>query len=66
VAPITAIVAGSEDLAARRAALGAADHARIAADRSAIRVVDLSDAGHNVIRYRPDEVSDAILEASGN
>ena len=65
-APITAIVAGGEDLAARRAALAAADHARLAAGHSGIRVVDLSDAGHNLIRYRPDEVSGALLEAAGN
>lgn len=63
-APVTAIVAGGEDLAARRAALAAADHARLGANRSTIRVLDLSDAGHNLMRYRPAEVSRAILAAA--
>jgi pimeloyl-ACP methyl ester carboxylesterase len=63
-APVTAILAGSEDQAGRAARLAALDRARQSAGLPSIRVVDLSPAGHNLMRYRPDEVSAAILEVA--
>jgi len=60
--PIVALLAATADATVRRAGLDAIDRARAAADREPVRRVDLSAAGHNLIRYRPAEVSGAILE----
>jgi len=63
-APIVAIVAGGEDANGKQAALKAADDARRRAGLAPIRVVDLGDVGHNLMRYRPVEVTEAIVAAA--
>ena len=62
-ARITAVIAGSEDATARRAALDEVNRARRATGLPAIRPVDLAPSGHNLMRYRPAELSAAILAA---
>lgn len=66
-APVTAIVAddGAAPAAAqiRAAALARASSARVAVGRDAIHTVVMGHTGHNLMRYRPDEVSAAILSA---
>ncbi|MGH2465662.1 MAG: alpha/beta fold hydrolase [Candidatus Limnocylindrales bacterium] len=59
--PVTVLLAGTEDPAGRRAALDAIDRLRAEAGLGALRRIDLSTAGHNLLRYRPAEVSHAIL-----
>ncbi len=63
-APIVAIVAGGEEAQGKRAALARVEDARWAAGLAAIGVVDLGNVGHNLMRYRPAEVSAAILAAA--
>ncbi|HEY7591338.1 MAG TPA: alpha/beta hydrolase [Candidatus Limnocylindrales bacterium] len=60
-APIAALVAAEDEAGTRRAALAAVQQA-VTAARSAIRVVDLGDVGHNVMRYRPRDVTETILD----
>ncbi len=60
-APIVAIVAGGDESASRRTDLAEVDLARRRAGLAATRVVDLGNVGHTLMRYRPDEVSAAIL-----
>jgi pimeloyl-ACP methyl ester carboxylesterase len=64
LAPVVALVAGGDEAGGKRAALTVADEARRRAGRTAIRVVDVGNVGHNLMRYRPDEVSAAILAAA--
>lgn len=59
-APIAALVADDE-AEARLAPLEAASAARAAAGRGSIVAFDLGAIGHNLMRYRPDEVTGAIL-----
>ncbi|OGO55986.1 MAG: hypothetical protein A2V85_04205 [Chloroflexi bacterium RBG_16_72_14] len=64
-APVTALVAvGAGDAEARIAELRRCGSARLAAARSPIRATGFPDA-HNLIRYRPAEVADAILRVAG-
>lgn len=63
-APVVAIVAGGGESAGKRAALASLAVARNAAGLTGIRVVDLGDAGHNLMRYRPAEVTATILAAA--
>ena len=63
-APITAILAASEDPAGRSARLLELTAARRSSGLPGIRVIELADAGHNLMRYRPAEVSAAILDAA--
>jgi pimeloyl-ACP methyl ester carboxylesterase len=63
-APIVAIVAGAEEAAGKRAALAEVDEARRRAGLTRIKVVDLGEVGHALMRYRPAEVSAAILAAA--
>jgi pimeloyl-ACP methyl ester carboxylesterase len=63
-ATVVAIVSGGEESAGKRAALAALDAARSGAGLTGIRVVDLGNAGHNLMRYRPAEVTAAILAAA--
>jgi len=60
-APVTALVSADDELASRAAALAAASRARAAAGLTAIERVDFPHDGHNLMRYRPDAVSAAIL-----
>jgi pimeloyl-ACP methyl ester carboxylesterase len=62
--PIVAIVAGGEEAQGKRAALARVEDAGRAAGLAAIGVVDLGNVGHNLMRYRPAEVSAAILAAA--
>ena len=63
-APIVAIVAGGEETGGKRAALHEVDEARRRAGRAGIRVVDLGNVGHTLMRYRPAQVAAAILSAA--
>jgi pimeloyl-ACP methyl ester carboxylesterase len=63
-APVTVLLAGSDDRAGRAARLDELDRARRVAGLAPIRVIEMADAGHNLMRYRPAEVSAAILAAA--
>ena len=60
-APVMAMPASDDESGSRAAALALASAARVQAGRDPIRSVDAGHTGHNVMRYRPDEVSAAIL-----
>jgi hypothetical protein len=60
-APIVALRAGDDSEGDRARALAACSNARIAAGRDPIRVEEFERDGHNLMRYRPDAVSAAIL-----
>jgi pimeloyl-ACP methyl ester carboxylesterase len=64
-APVTALIAADDETGSRVRALTLADAARAAAGRPAIRRVSFGRDGHNLMRYRPDEVTAAILAAAG-
>jgi hypothetical protein len=49
----------------RAAALAEVSAARQRAGRAAIGITSLPHVGHNLMRYRPDEVTGAILAFSG-
>ena len=64
-APVTALIAlGSADNGARLAELRRCGEARAAAGRPPIRLAGYPGVGHNLMRYRPAEVTAAILEAA--
>ena len=64
-APVAALVAlGSGDNGARLAELRRCGEARGAAGRSPIRLAGYPGAAHNLMRYRPAEVTAAILEVA--
>ena len=64
-APVTALIAlGSADNSARLAELRRCGQARAAAGRTPIRVAGYPGVGHNLMRYRPAEVTAAILDAA--
>jgi pimeloyl-ACP methyl ester carboxylesterase len=60
-APIVALVAGEDESGSRQRALDAASTVRVAAGREPIVATTVGHAGHNLMRYRPDEVCTAIL-----
>ena len=60
-APIVGLVA-DDATGSRAQALASVSIARDAAGGSPIRVVDLGQVGHNLMRYRPREVAAAILD----
>src|SRR4029077_8666018 len=60
-APVTAMLAADDETGSRARALARADAVRQAAGRSPIRRVSFGRDGHNLMRYRPDEVTAAIL-----
>jgi pimeloyl-ACP methyl ester carboxylesterase len=64
-APVTAIVAADDESGSRAAALARPSAARVEAGRDAIRAVVIGHSGHNLMRYRPDEVCAAILALAG-
>jgi uncharacterized membrane protein len=68
-APVIALVAlGAGDPAAtdlRLAELRRAAAARVAAGRGAVRVAGFPNIGHNLMRYRPADVTSAILAPAG-
>jgi pimeloyl-ACP methyl ester carboxylesterase len=59
-APVIALIASDDEAGTRRAALAAASAAREADYRTPIRVVAADAPGHNLMRYRPADVVDAI------
>ncbi len=63
-APVSVILAATEALAARSRSLDAIDQARAARRLPPLRRIDVSSAGHNLMRYRPVEVTAAILAAA--
>jgi pimeloyl-ACP methyl ester carboxylesterase len=65
IAPIVAIAAADDEEGSRERALTAASDARAAAGRSRIRAASFGRDGHNLMRYRPEAVSAAILSVAG-
>jgi pimeloyl-ACP methyl ester carboxylesterase len=64
-APIEALAAADDGSGGREPALAAASVARVAAGRSPIAHLSFPLVGHNLMRYRPDDVSAAILSVAG-
>ena len=64
-APVTALIAADDEEGSRAKALAAASSARAAAGRGRIRAASYPHDGHNLMRYRPDAVSAAILSVAG-
>ena len=64
-APVAALVAGFDETGTRGAALAAASAARAASGRSRIQAASFDRVGHNLMRYRPEAVSAAILSIAG-
>jgi pimeloyl-ACP methyl ester carboxylesterase len=60
-APVHALLAADDETGSRAAALAAVSSARERAGRDPITVSRFAGAGHNLMRYRPIEVSAAIL-----
>ncbi len=63
-AHVTALTAGDDGDGTRARGLDAASAARVAAGRDPIATVPFGPIGHNLMRYRPDDVTAAILAAS--
>jgi pimeloyl-ACP methyl ester carboxylesterase len=63
-APVTALVAADDELGSRAAALADASRARVVAGQAAIERLDFPHDGHNLMRYRPDAVSAAVLSVA--
>ena len=64
-APVSAILAADDETRSRLHALAAVSAAREATGRAAIRRISFGHDGHNLMRYRPNEVAAAILAADG-
>ena len=60
IAPVVALIAADED-GSRATALADASAARVATGRTAIALTPFKHDGHNLMRYRPDAVTAAIL-----
>lgn len=63
-APVTALMAADDETGSRSAALAAISRARTSGGGSSIEHVDFAHDGHNLMRYRPDAVSAAILSVA--
>jgi hypothetical protein len=63
-APIVALAAADDETGSRALALTAASDARAAAGRGRIRAASFGHDGHNLMRYRPEAVSAAILSVA--
>lgn len=61
-ARVVALVAADDETGSRARALREVSDAREAAGRDPIRSVSFPRDGHNLMRYRPDEVTAAILD----
>ena len=64
-APVVAVAAADDETGSRARALAAASKARAAAGRGVIRSASFEHDGHNLMRYRPEAVSAAILSVAG-
>jgi len=60
-APMIALVATADDAGARAGTVAAVSDALVAAGRSAIGVRAFESVGHNLMRYRPTDVTDEIF-----
>lgn len=60
-APVVALTAADDGMRSRDRALAEASAARVSAGRTSIPVTAFPHDGHNLMRYRPDAVSAAIL-----
>jgi pimeloyl-ACP methyl ester carboxylesterase len=65
-APIAALVAAEDEARSRGPALERVQAAVAAAGRPPIRVARFPTTGHNLMRYRPDQVTAAILQAESS
>ena len=63
-APIVALLAADDHDAGRARALAEASVARVAAGREPITLAPSGSHGHNLMRYRPDAVSAAIVSVA--
>ena len=64
-APVVALSTADDEEGSRGRALATASAARVAVGRDAIAVTRFDRDGHNLMRYRPDAVSAAILALAG-
>lgn len=64
VAPVVALLSGDDEEGRRSAALADVQRIRAAAGLPAIREERFPHAGHNLMRYRPDDVAAAIMASS--
>ena len=64
-APVVALSTADDEEGSRGRALATASAARVAVGRDAIAVTRFDRDGHNLMRYRPDAVSAAILAFAG-
>jgi pimeloyl-ACP methyl ester carboxylesterase len=64
-APVAALLAADDATGSRAAALAAVSGARVAAGIPPIETVAFGHDGHNLMRYRPEAVSAAILSVAG-
>jgi pimeloyl-ACP methyl ester carboxylesterase len=64
-APVVALIAADDEEGTRTKALSAASAARADAGRGRIRAASYPHDGHNLMRYRPEAVSAAILSVAG-
>jgi pimeloyl-ACP methyl ester carboxylesterase len=64
-APVVALLAADDDAGGRATALAQASGARVKAGRPPIALAEFPGIGHNLMRYRPQAVSAAILSIAG-
>ena len=64
-APVVAMVAADDEEGSRAKALAAASAARVDVGIDRIRATSFRHDGHNLMRYRPEAVSTAILSVAG-
>ena len=64
-APVVALAAADDEEGTRASALDMASRARVAAGRDSIVATSFRHVGHNLMRYRPEAVSAAILSVAG-
>jgi hypothetical protein len=60
-APIVALVAGDDESQSRELALAVASDRRVASGWEPIASASFGHVGHNLMRYRPQEVCAAIM-----
>jgi pimeloyl-ACP methyl ester carboxylesterase len=65
VAPVVALAAADDEERSRARALTNASNARVATGKGAIPLTSFGHDGHNLMRYRPEAVTAAILSVAG-
>lgn len=63
-APVVALSAADDETGSRARALARTSAARVATGQGPIRTLSFGRDGHNLMRYRPEAVTAAILEAA--